>query len=166
VPSEVFPGFGMGFASNDVGTGETLYVATDTDPGALGAINETTLALTSVGVFSPPVSSAELTGTGDGRLFAFWAPGGNESPSSAISQIDKTSAQLIANVTLPGVQQGGGWAFAFWGGDFFLFTAPAGPDTPATVQRYDPASGVLDPRTATYPETIVGAGVSTCAPVQ
>ena len=171
VPDPAFQSFGMGFVSNDVGTGETLYVATNNNvtTGNLGAIDEATLTLTPIGPFTPTVSQAELTGTGDGRLFGFWAPNGPDSPGAAISQIDKASAQVIAQASLPGVTQGGGWAFAFWGGSFYLFTNPggavAGGSTTTIVQKYDPNSGALV-QVATYPQTIVGAGVSTCAPVQ
>ena len=177
VPNAEFSHFGMGFATDDVGGGETLYVAssnaTNTQPfvnGVLGAIDESSLGLTTIGPFSPTVSGPELTGTGDGRLFAFWAPGGLQTAGSAISQIDKKTATVTGQATLPGVTQGGGWAFAFWGGDFYLFTNPGGLDQPAPdpttiVQKYDPATGAIS-QIATYPETIVGAGVSTCAPIE
>ncbi len=172
VPNEAFQSFGMGFARNDIGTAETLFVATNNNSnegGVLGAIDETSLALTTVGAFSPPVIKAELTGTGDGRLYAFWAPGGSETVGSAISEIDKGTARVVAQSLLPTVTQGGGWAFAFWGGDFYLFTNPAGlggtGNTESSVQRYDPVSGAVD-TIASYPQTIVGAGVSTCAPEQ
>ncbi len=171
VPNVQFQNFGMAFAADDDG-GETLYVASNNNDtslsGALGAIDEGTLALSFVGTFTPNVTQAELTGTGDGRLFAFWAPGSSSSPGSAVSQIDKASAAVVGQTLLPSVTQGGGWAFAFWGGSFYLFTNPDGPttgDTTTIVQRYDPISGAVV-QVASYPQTVVGAGVSTCAPVQ
>jgi hypothetical protein len=172
VPSTQFLNFGMAFAANDDGGGETLYVASNNNDtstsGYLGAIDEATLALTYVGTFSPTVTQAELTGTGDGRLFAFWAPNSSTSPGSAVSQINQNTAAVIAQAALPTVTQGGGWAFAFWGGQFYLFTNPDGPvngDTTTIVQRYDPTTGAVV-QVASYPDTVVGAGVSTCAPVQ
>jgi hypothetical protein len=33
------------------------------------------------------------------------------------------------------------------------------------VQKYDPTTGAVA-EVATYPDTVVGAGVSTCAPVR
>jgi hypothetical protein len=59
----------------------------------------------------------------------------------------------------------GGYAFSFWGGSFWFYTAS---DTDSTkVTRYDPTT---NPPTTTVaapmlPFTIVGAGVSTCAPL-
>jgi hypothetical protein len=46
-----------------------------------------------VGKFDPPVETPELTGTGAGDLFAFYAVGSG----SAIGQIDKTNAEVIGN---------------------------------------------------------------------
>jgi hypothetical protein len=169
VPNALFSNFGMAFSANeDAGTGETLYVANydfnDLQaPSILGAINETSLVLTQVGTFSPTLSAPELTGTGDGRLFGFEAPGGPNTSGSAIAQIDPTNAKVIAQTPLPTVTQGNGWAFGFWGGNFYLFTAPDGATS--IVQRYNPTDGTVV-QVATYPEIIVGAGVSTCAPVQ
>lgn len=158
-----FLGFGMGFAADDVGTGETLYVASsDTTPGRLGAMNEKTLALSLVGTLPPNVLGAELTGTGDGRLFAFFNSSSNLGTSS-IGEIDKQSGALLGQVSLPQVVQGSGWAFAFWGGDFYTFTAPTSQGT--IVQRYRPGDGTVV-EVARYSEIIDGAGVSTCAPVE
>jgi hypothetical protein len=103
---------------------------------------------------------AELTGTGSGGLFGFWDP--NQGLDSAIVQIDKATAQVTNSSTLDGVQQGTGWAFAFWGGDFYTFTAPNGT---SVVTRFDPNTGSIT-QVASTTEVIVGAGVSTCAPQQ
>jgi hypothetical protein len=158
-----FLGFGMGFAADDVGTGETLYVASsDTTPGRLGAMNEQALALSVVGPFPSNVLGAELTGTGDGRLFAFFNSSSNLGTAS-IGEIDKHSGALLGQVALSQVVQGSGWAFAFWGGDFYTFTSPTGQGT--IVQRYRPADGTVV-QVGSYPEIIDGAGVSTCAPVE
>ena len=161
VPNAQFQSFGMAFSADDTGGGETLYIAsndsnpneTTLPPGFLGAIDETTLALTDVGTFTPTVTEAELTGTGDGQLFGFWAPNGPESPGSAIVQINKTNAAIISQQLLPTVTQGNGWAFGFWGGDFYLFTNPGGitgGDTTSIVQRYNPTTGTVT-QVASYP---------------
>ncbi len=159
-----FNSFGMAFSANDIGTGETLYVASDdTANGRLGAIDETSLVLSEVGSFFPAAPAAELSGTADGRLFAFFAPQGQGSSGMTIAQIDKKTAALTAQNFLPNVNEGDAWAFAFWGGDFYLFTAPN--DSSSIVTRYDPGSGALA-QVASWPERIVGAGVSTCAPAR
>jgi hypothetical protein len=160
-----FESFGMGFAADDQGPGETLYVASDNATGGeLGSIDTTTDSLTPVGFFSPPILGAELSGTGDGRLFAFYTEGGPTVATGPVyvAQIDKASGKMIARTDLPGVTQGQAWAFAFWGGDFYLFTAPA-TAAGSIVQRYRPTDGSIT-QVAEYPERIVGAGVSTCAP--
>ncbi len=163
-----FQTFGMGYAANNLSGGpttETLFVASDEGTaftgGRLGSINTSTFSLGVVGTFNPPVTRAELTGTGAGDLFAFYADtlsGGTG--DSFIGQIDKQTAAVVAADRLAGLDQGQGWAFAFWGGDFYMFTAP---QATSKVTRYRPTDKTLTPVT-TYPGLIVGAGVSTCAP--
>jgi hypothetical protein len=160
VPNQLgFGQFGMGFSRDAVGTGETLYVASDAPMGQLATIDTTTFALHVVGSFQPPITGSELTGTGAGDLFGFYSTSRTD---SAIGQIDKTTARVVGEAMLPGVAQGNGWAFAFWGGDFYLFTAPTGS---TVVTRYRPADGSIV-RVAQSGQEIVGAGVSTCAPQQ
>jgi hypothetical protein len=158
--------FGMGFVGNSSGTGDTLYVAPDNGAGAsqLATIDTNTFLLSLIGTFEPEtVTKAELSGTGDGRLFAFYNATDNLGEvSSAVAQVDPTNAMVVANNVLTGVPQGQGWAFAFWGGKFYLFTAPAGG---TTVTEFDPTT--LEQTTvASTGDIIVGAGVSTCAPMQ
>lgn len=163
--------FGMGFSANavDAATPETLYVAGDTlgvgmGNGVLASIDTTTFRLTQIGEFTPTITGVELTGTGSGELFAFYGTNYvNGVPmDSAIGQIDRATAQVVGQANLPGVAMGSGWAFAFWGGDFYTFTAPGGG---SVVTRYRPSDGSLA-QVAQTSLTIVGAGVSTCAPQQ
>lgn len=162
-----FGQFGMGYATNDVGPTEFLFVAGTRDnnqvtsPG-LARVDPTTFALTKVGNFVPDIARAELTGTGDGRLFAFYTKGVNNGPPSFIGEINTTTARVVAETPFPTVDQGNGWAFAFWGGDFYMFTAPGGG---SDVTRYRPSDNSVSV-VATLPTRIVGAGVSTCAPAQ
>lgn len=156
-----FDTFGMGFATIDQGPAEELYIAATTQSGstisALGIIDTTTYKVKKVGDFVPPQSGAELTGTGDGRLFAFVANASGN--GTKIIQLEKATATVVAEVKLPSVSLGQGWAFAFWGGKFYLFTSPGAP----LLTRYDPATGGVD-ELFELPSTVVGAGVSTCAP--
>ena len=157
--------FGMGYASDDVGPGETLYIAGDgfnAGPADLASINTMTYAETRVGPFFPRIQGAELTGTGGGNLFAFYARMMSTDPDSFIGQIDKATGQVIGETRLAGVSQGTGWAFGFWGGDFYMFTTPQFA-TGSQVTRYRPNDGSIAV-VAQLPSTIVGAGVSTCAP--
>lgn len=165
-----FQTFGMGFSSNGGGPAETLYVVESdfdgaTGRGRLGAIDTSTLKLSVVGTIAPPVPRAELTGTGDGRLFAFWGDP-DRSQGSHVAQLDKGTAQVLAQSFLPTVGLPRmAFAFAFWGGDFWIFTsrgpfAGAGSD----VTRFTPGQPAA--LVTSLPSTIVGAGVSTCAPAE
>jgi hypothetical protein len=177
--------FGMAFVANtaDGGdAGETLFLAEDetapngaTRDGVLATLDTETFALRTVGPFAPSLLQGELTGTGAGRLFAF-SPNNTTpaplppNPPSFIAEVDPSNAAVIGEDTLPPeVVAGGGWAFGYWGGDFYTFTGPSngvsgGSAPPGTVvNRFDPSTGAVI-QIATTSETIVGAGVSTCAP--
>jgi len=158
-----FQHFGMGFATNAGGPSETLYVAGDEDDNGAGAnglasIDPTTFQLSVISSV-PSVSSAELTGTGDGRLFGFYRKGTASIPSY-IGQLDTTTGAVLGERTFATVDQGSGWAFAYWGGDFYMFHAP---DRTTRVTRWRPDDDTVT-QVATTPLEIVGAGVSTCAP--
>jgi hypothetical protein len=163
----------MGFSANasaDGGgdAGETLYIASDPGPpntpgpSSLGTVDTASFTATIVAPFTPVIRQPELTGTGAGKLYAFWAP--TQTSDTSIVEVDKDTAAVTTLATLPGIVLGFGWAFAFWGGDFYTFTAPGGPNSSSIVNRYRPSDGSIV-QVATAPGlTIVGAGVSTCAP--
>jgi hypothetical protein len=150
--------FGMGFARETDGS-EKLYIATTGATPTLANIDIPALTVTTIAPLDPNVMSAELTGTGAGQLFGFFANGAGV--GSSIAEIDKKLGTITGRADLPSVTQGSGWAFAFWGGDFYTFTAPDRATT--TVTRYSPKTGAVD-NVASWPHIIVGAGVSTCAP--
>jgi len=152
-----FGNFGMGYATIGFGPEEQLFVSADT-PGTLGWIDtKSSFKLFPVGEFQPAVPWAELTGSGDGRLYAFYGIGADS--ESAIAEIDKTTGLVIGQDVLPDVHRGTGWAFALWGGDFWIFTHP----DQQTTWHYDTAKKTATP-VAHYGAAVVGAGVSTCAP--
>jgi hypothetical protein len=154
--------FGMGFATDELGPSETLFVASAQDRvSSLATIDVNTFTLRTVGDFVPTLAGTELTGSGAGELFAFYSDRRTNSPDSYVMQVDKKTAKIVSQDLLRGVRQGEGWAFAFWGGDFWLFTAPGG--NISRVQRFRPSDkSLID--VAEFPSRIVGAGVSTCAP--
>ncbi len=84
-------------------------------------------------------------------------------PESHLAEIDKATAQVKSDVLI-NLQQGqiSAWAFAFWGGDFYFFTS----DQPgfSVIHRYTPGATTTPPAVQQINLTIVGAGVSTCAP--
>jgi hypothetical protein len=161
--------FGMGFATNGGGPTETLYVAGtgEAEQGiptadGLARIDVGNFKLTPIGSFAPPIYRAELTGTADGRLFGFYrkAPG-QQDPPTYIGEIDVNTGRILGENEMVGVRQGEAWAFAFWGGDFYMFTAAVN-DT-SRITRYRPSTRAIGV-VASVPTRVVGAGVSTCAP--
>jgi hypothetical protein len=163
---------GMGFSTDSAtSTSETLYVAATGNGGlfggggseGLGSLSTTTDVLTPIGMFSGSLNgqNAELTGTGDGRLYGFFVT----SPTTQIAQIDKTTGATSNVVPMTGVEVPNYWAFSFWGGDFYLYTCPADPSRTTNVTHYSPGTGTIDTSYMTNVGfRIVGAGVSTCAP--
>ncbi|CAN5787917.1 hypothetical protein BH11MYX4_BH11MYX4_64480 [soil metagenome] len=165
-----FDSFGMGYATNAAGPTETLFAAgTGDNQGGggpsqgLGRIDTPSFVLSKVGRFVPDIKRAELTGTGDGRLYAFYTKGAFNGPPSYIGEINTDTARVVAETPFPTVDQGAGWAFAFWGGDFYMFTSPQ--DFGSDVTRWRPSDNSLS-NVASLPKKVVGAGVSTCAPSQ
>jgi len=165
---------GMGFSSDAVmGTAEKLFITgtggtMGSSPG-LGRIDLGTNKVVPLGQFTGALAgqNAELTGTGDARLFGFFTTSPVE-----VAEIDKTNkpGAILKTAKLPKVETPAAWAFSFWGGDFYLYTAPDAtldPNRTTNVSRYRPSDGSTDPGYMTnIGFTIVGAGVSTCAPVE
>ncbi len=162
-----FHQFGMGFSSNYGGPAETLFVADSafgtTNSKGLGSIDTTSFALDFVAPFSPDVANAvELTGTGDGRLYGLFI-NTNDQFTASIGPIDKTTGAVATLAPFSTGLTIDSFAFAFWGGVFYVFHAGNGP--PTTVTRFDITTGAEDD-VATLDGSVVGVGVSTCAPVQ
>lgn len=145
-----FNTFGMGYAKNgDSSNGETLFVA----GAGLASLDTKTFELSYRGSLS--FGRTELTGL-DTQLYAFSVGSG------VIAGIDKGSANTISVYRTSAVNEQAAFAFAQWGGDFWLFTG----DTRSIVTRYQP---VGDKSTVVIADTgmlIVGAGSSTCAPTK
>lgn len=155
-----FTTFGMGYSGDNMG--ESLFVAESTfntpQSKGLGIVDTKSFVLSFVNAFNPPIPRSELTGTGDGRLFAYWP--NTQGSGAHIAQIDPKSAKVtgVDNLLIGGSNDA--FAFAFWGGVFWVFTSPNGP---STVTKFDPMT-LSESTATTYSGTIVGAGVSTCAP--
>lgn len=183
---ELPPGWyqlGMGYSTaSATDETDTLYVTGNTDDAescsddggsasnGLGILDTTAGTLTPVGPFTGSLAgkNAELTGTGDGRLFGFF-----DLDVVKIAQIDKNTGATTNPLSMTGVECPYAFAFSFWGGDFYLYTASIFvPDggiqsryLNSSVTHYTTPDGGID--TSYVPDTgftIVGAGVSTCAP--
>lgn len=122
-------------------------------------------------------SGVELTGTGEGRLFNLimnWT-GEWDHPCTAdnpcyptvhLGEVNKQDGSAISNVELPDVEalgiSPGGFAFAHWGGRFWIFSSKN--FGPTRVYDYDPTAHSTVVALEDGPDGVVGAGVSTCAP--
>ncbi len=160
--------FGMGFSTDTTGgTTDTLFIGggatVDTGPSTLAKLDTSTFTATTVGTIN---GWPELTGTGTAELWGFFP----DMTSPKVEKINKTSGaaiQTFSETSLAG--QPLAWAFAFWGGDYWIFlmkTDSIGlPESATTVYQIDGTSGSIKSTTPTNTRTIVGAGVSTCAPV-
>jgi hypothetical protein len=156
--------FEMAFASNAPAAGETLYV-TSTDGGsyqAFATIDTNTYKLSFVATYGP--SDAALTGTDSGELYELFLVFTGTQYQQRIQPIDKKTGQVSAGWTLD-LPYSGSLAFVAWGGVFYTFMATfTGSGDPFTVvNRFDPMTGGLT-QVATLDDSVVGAGVSTCAP--
>ena len=132
----------------------------------LASIDTGSYALTPIGDFSSPLAgkAAELTGTGDGKLYGFFTT----SPAS-LAEIDKGTGAVMSNQPLTGVDVGDAWAFSFWGGDFWFYTAPSvttSPGSTSSVTRLNMKDGSISVVKKNIGFRIVGAGVSTCVPLK
>lgn len=159
----VFRTFALSFAAWPTPAHETLFVAPGSPDGderfGFASIDTSTFAVAMLSHFAKGAwQSGELAGTGDGRLFGFSIdqPG----PGAHVVEIDPASAAIKASYAVDVGTADASSAFAYWRGDFFLFTASR--TQPSEVHRFRPGD-----RTAALvnrlSSTIVGAGVSTCA---
>ena len=146
--------FGLAFAGDAGATIDPLYVAGG-GPVTLARVNPVTYELTIVRMIVPTISTPDLTGTADGRLFAFYG----STSGTAVGEVRPATGDLLAESQLPSLGRGGTFTFALFSGDFWLFTSPSGV---TMVTRFRPADGSIT-SFGTAPSLIVGAAVSPCA---
>jgi hypothetical protein len=154
--------FGMGFSTDQAGgSEETLYIggaATQTASSfTIAAVNPTTMSATPLG--NQPILP-EMTGTGNAELWGYMP----DASTARVVKFDKatgTVAKVYPEPTLAGDMAG--YAFAHWGGDFWVFLIRTG-ESSSSVYQVDGQSGAIKSTTPAPGRTIVGAGVSTCAP--
>ena len=154
-----FYNFGMGFAGDQ--NSESLYLADarfSQNSQGLATLDTKTFTRNFIANFQPELPRCELTGTGDGRLFAFCLF--TSGSGSEIAEIDPNTAKIIAVNQLKTGDTNDAFAYAFWGGYFWIFH---GPNASTTVVKYDPVA-MTETNVTSIALTIVGAGVSTCAP--
>jgi hypothetical protein len=157
--SSGFGSFGMGFATPTAETWrDQLFVA---NSRTLASLDTSTWTLQALG--SLP-SQGELTGTGAGELFAVLPL---ESPMRVVELDQGTGAVLdtISTGTTLDISNLDTFAFAAWGGDFYLFLRYYGMGNTTEVWRID-RDGDLERVVSELGINVVGAGVSTCAPTE
>lgn len=143
-----FETFGMGYALDAEGSrDETLYVA----GAGLAALDTTTFKLKVLG--SLTYGRTELTGQG-AQLFAFSVGSG------VIAGLNKTTGATEVTYRTSAVNERAAFAFAQWGGDFWVFTG----DQHSIVTQYSPTDDTSKVVVENTGMLIVGAGSSTCAP--
>ena len=167
--------FGMGFSLDAaMATTEKLYMAGgNIDPGITPrklAYNDThanNLTPVVVGnIAAASDYSPELTGTNEGKLYGFFP---NISSVPFVQEIDKSSGAAVGqkwNLGTSGLGTGiRDWAFAQWGGTFWVFvTTEVNGVRNSTVRSINRATSEYKVVLQNLPYWIDGAGVSTCAP--
>jgi hypothetical protein len=103
----------------------------------------------------------EMTGTGNAELWGFM-PSATEARVVKFDKMTGGALTTFNEPTLAGTMTA--YAFAHWGGDFWVFLRK-GSETQTTVYQVNGMTGAITGTTAAPGRTIVGAGVSTCAPV-
>ena len=130
------------------------------------------------GAIDAPLFGLHLAGTGGGEL---WSLSFEHDPATdpwssdatpVLLQLDKTTGTPIESYRIDALRgrynywwderRSGG--LAFWGGRFYIFLHAEGARS-ASIHRYDPASGLVEPIMAESGLTIADVGVSTCAPL-
>ncbi|MDB4944793.1 MAG: hypothetical protein JWP97_4327 [Labilithrix sp.] len=136
-----------GDAGVDASVHETLYVS----GAGLGSLDTKSYDIKFLG--SLTYGRTELTGR-DRDLFAF-AVG-----SGIVAGLDKTNAATRVTYRTTAVAERAAFAFAHWGGAFYIFTG----DERSMVTKYSPAEDRSEVVVQDTGMLIVGAGSSTCAP--
>ena len=156
--------FGMGFAVDDDELAETLFISdidyADNLSKGLSAIDlDTFVATPPLPFANNPGYRIELSAKVQ-DLYAFVID--SQIGGGHLARVDKTTAVMTELEQIPIGENIGSWHFAWWGGQFYFFTADSG-ESVTTIRRYDPDTKVLQ-FVGTVGQPVVGAGVSTCAP--
>ena len=162
--TSAFTKFGMGFASASPGSKtEHLFVSSSqfarSPNGMLDRLDLTSFKISHIGPFPKATYTPELTGTGNGNLYGYFP----DKTSPFIARLDQKSGKALKTWKLSPLNLVvNSWAFAHWGGRFYLFVADK--NTYSKVYRFDPATGKNPLLVKNLGHRIVGAGVSAKAP--
>ena len=155
--------FGMGFSTDTAGgTTDSLYIAGGATvmgtTSTLAKLDVTTFHATQLGTVT---GWPELTGTGGAELWGFF-PDMNTPRVEKLVKTSGTAAMTYPESTIRGMPTA--WAFAFWGGDYWIFLKKD-LEASTSVYQINGMTGTVKSTTPAAGRTLVGAGVSTCAPI-
>ncbi|MFN0253693.1 MAG: hypothetical protein ACKV2T_42890 [Kofleriaceae bacterium] len=154
--------FGMGYVTKGPRTEEELlFVAGGVDDPTyqLATIDTEQKTWTKISSLSKK-GHPELTGTSEGRLFGYYPTPGR----GFVQEIDRATGAAIGRTwRIPGDPLSvDAYAFAHYGGVFYVFTTADGE---SSVHAVNMQTGKAQLVRKDLPYSIVGAGVSTCAPL-
>lgn len=170
--SSGFNAFGMAFVGNPAGLDDTLYLANYVTP-SLGKVDLSTGQIANLGTLP---GSCELTGDAKGELWGFFPGDWLKKQPAELLELDPSNGQTLSTVPLPQIGAltpdaaaypfpgASDYATAFWGGYVYVFFYMDGYDSSTNVWKISP-SGSVQKYISNTGWHIVGAGVSTCAPV-
>lgn len=150
--------FSQTFFAPTAGNEEERLLTADAAGSGLGTIDVTTWAQQPIRHFDGALGNCDLTGSAAGKLYGFFLAG-----QPLLVELDPATAGTISSRVMSEVSIQWALTFAFWGGEFWIFTTP-GPNRHASVQRFNPQTGIVSPPVLELPFAVMGAGVSTCAP--
>jgi hypothetical protein len=158
-----FEKFGMGYSTDSAdSTAERLFIGSSIDD-QFGTLDPATGAAQFIG--SLPNQGPEFTGNANGELWGFFP---YDSPPTArrLNKATGGADQTLALPSLPDMTYGdsAAWAFAYWGGSFYIFYMVSPYDSSTVVYKLE-YDGTVSTFIADTGLVIVGAGVSTCAPI-
>ncbi len=161
--------FGMGFSSDaPAALTEKLYLAGTTSFNfalqggcTLATLDTKTMLVQTIAALPKQLGCPDLSGNGNAELFGFFP----QTNPAQVVKLDKATGQPVKNWPLPAGAFAGveAWAFAQWGGKFWLFFKSSG-DLSSSVWSLDPVNGNATKVLANTGHVITGAGVSSCAP--
>ena len=165
--------FNMAFAGPGGPATQAIYIdggSVDfSSLGGFGWIDRSSLQIQSAGSlmgaadYTPP-----LAGTGDLALYGLYI---STTTTTYIREIDRTNGTTLGALSLSsGIFDGNqvAWAFAFWGGKFWIFVTRQDPVTLAqstALYSVDRVTGSQQTEIGSVPFSPVAAGSSTCVPV-
>jgi hypothetical protein len=169
IPEDAPEQFGMGFVSDDPKAGTEYLMATDRvtrdNWPQLARIDLTTqpprwMPVGDMQFKEAQDNNPELTGTGDGKLYAYVSQPGR----GYVQEVSRTTGTPTGpRWRIPGkADDANAWAFAHYAGVFYVFVTFDGNSMVYAVHK---KTGKVELVKENLPSRIVGAGVSTCAPL-